>query len=120
MQAHVRRRFGFRVRHIFGGLVADAGNSGNTGSTGRIFEVVLTTNDLGVATKIDRIGDEVSLSWDSDPFASYVVEQSTDLKDWSEILERLDGNGEIIDWSETRNDKSHFYRVLGGIVPHEP
>ena len=108
------------IGHIFGGLISDAGNDGNTGASGRIFEVLLTPNLPQAAQSIDWTENLVSLKWDSDDYASYVIEHSSNLIDWDEFLPTIPGDGQLLQWSETRTDPKHFYRVLGGVTTREP
>ena len=104
------------IGHIFGGLVADAGNSGNTGSSGHIFEVSLTPNLPTVEIRIARISNEVSIEWESELNTSYIVERSIDLKEWVEVSLSIDGTGTTLQWQESRADPAYFYRVLAGKV----
>lgn len=108
------------IGHIFGGLVADAGNGGNTGSSGRVFEVLLIPNLPDATPAITKSGEELALAWKSDAHACYLIEHSEALSGWAEFLPAVPGNGGIIQWSETRSDSRQFYRLLGGWVTREP
>jgi hypothetical protein len=108
------------IGHIFGGIVADAGNNGNTGSSGRVFEVLLTPNVPAGVPSVTKSGDQVTLSWKSEDQASYLIEHTENLADWAEFLPAVPGNSEVSTWSEIRTDPRHFYRLRGGIITREP
>ncbi|MBT8043985.1 MAG: hypothetical protein KJO79_03460 [Verrucomicrobiae bacterium] len=40
--------------------------------------------------------------------------------DWSGLVPNVLGDGQILNWSETRSDDKHFYRLLGGVITREP
>jgi len=108
------------IGYVFGGLISDAGNDGNTGASGRIFEVTLTPNlPQPPRQSIIWTNQLVGLQWQSDAQSSYLIEHSSNLTDWNEFLPTIPGDGELLDWSETRTDSKHFYRVLGGLITRE-
>lgn len=107
------------IGHIFGGIVADAGNGGATGASGRVFEVVLTPLDPPPAVGIATPPGQVSLQWTADPAQRYLIERSEDLTSWTEATTPLSGAG-ILEWSEARSLPSMFYRVLAGPLSSEP
>ena len=96
------------IGHIFGGLVADAGNGGNTGSTGRVFEVILNPGpEEGLAPLTIGRDPQWELSWDPVVDRGDLVEASTDLKDWRETSSALaDTSGLSVDPIE----EAQFYR----------
>ena len=101
--------------HIFGGLVADAGNGGNTGSSGRIFEVTLTPvlpppADLKIAAQPPVVNLELSPS----PGVAYLLESSPDLLHWSAASAPRDGGATTLTWSLEEDSETHFYRVISG------
>jgi hypothetical protein len=51
------------IGHIFGGIIADAGNGGNTGASGRVFEVVITPAAHAPVPGIAPDGADVALTW---------------------------------------------------------
>jgi len=109
------------IGHIFGGIVADAGNGGNTGASGRVFEVVLYPArtpvqdgsirgpDLRITTK------EATLTWYGAEGTSYLVEAGDDLRNWQEL-------GPVVPGSDLQQEVvaplpatgQQFYRVLSG------
>lgn len=94
------------IGHIFGGLIADAGNGGNTGASGRIFEVILTPDSGAPDLSISQ-GPEPQLSWTYKIGRRDLIETSTDLKTWSEFALPPDGTSS---WPITRDAEKSFYR----------
>lgn len=95
------------IGHLFGGIVADAGNGGNTGASGRVFEVVLTPvteeRDLAIALGPDR------LSWDAlSPGTSVLVEESLDLLNWQERAHGLISSSHDFD---AQDSARRFFRI---------
>jgi hypothetical protein len=107
------------IGHVFGGIVADAGNGGNTGASGRVFEVVLTPLDLPPALTISTSPGQVSIQWPAAAEHRYLVEKSPDLGSWTEATQPLSGTG-ILEWSEPRTTPAAFFRVLSGSLSREP
>lgn len=107
------------IGHVFGGIVADAGNDGSTGASGRVFEVVLTPLDPPPAVAISTPPGQVSLQWPAAADDRYVIERSDDLGSWTEVTAPLSGTG-ILGWSELRTSPAAFYRVLSGSISREP
>ncbi|MDB4383636.1 hypothetical protein N9Z79_06050 [Akkermansiaceae bacterium] len=80
------------IGHIFGGIVADAGNHGDTGASGRVFEVRL--NPLSRAPVL--VLDDQTLSWKPGlPGSIYLLEDSADLQTWQEKENGLDHLPEV-------------------------
>jgi hypothetical protein len=99
--------------HIFGGIVADAGNSGNTGASGRVFEVVLTPKTPAPVLALENN----TLTWRPGPFeTTYLVEESDDLTTWREKESGLTETSLPLDGD---SEKKRFYRVLGA-TPTSP
>lgn len=95
------------IGHIFGGIVADAGNHGNTGASGRVFEVIL--NPLSRAPVL--VLDDQTLSWKPGlPGSTYLLEDSADLQTWQEKDNGLTGT--TLPLSPGPYAK-RFFRVLG-------
>ena len=107
------------IGHVFGGIVADAGNGGNTGASGRVFEVVLTPLDLPPALTVSTSPGQVSIQWPAAAEHRYLVEKSPDLGSWTEATQPLSGTG-ILEWSEPRTTPAAFFRVLSGSLSREP
>lgn len=107
------------IGHVFGGIVADAGNGGITGASGRVFEVVLTPLDLPPAVAISTPPGLVSLQWTAGADDRYVIQRSDDLNSWSEVTAPLSGSG-TLEWSQPRTSPAAFYRVLSGSLSREP
>ena len=72
------------IGHIFGGIMADAGNGGNTGASGRVFEVVLTPATVAATPMISKNGQNVTLTWTGNADWNYLIETSTDLQQWQQ------------------------------------
>ncbi|QTN31555.1 hypothetical protein HZ994_04180 [Akkermansiaceae bacterium] len=95
------------IGHIFGGIVADAGNGGNTGASGRVFEVVLTPNVPETALSI-RLGPG-ELTWGPLPVGtSILVEESADLIGWRELATGLTAG--VYGFDETKAAQK-FFRI---------
>jgi hypothetical protein len=107
------------IGHIFGGLVADAGNGGATGASGRVFEVRLTPLDSPPALAISLPPGGVTLAWTGLADHRYLVEECDDLQAWSEASVPLAGPGTLF-WSAPRTAARRFYRVLSGSLSREP
>lgn len=102
--------------HIFGGLVADAGNGGNTGSSGRIFEVVLTpVLPAATALSIGPFPPTVELQLTGEIDHAYLLEKSSDLTNWSAASLPQEGDGSPLSWSIEEDAEAYFYRVIQGI-----
>lgn len=96
------------IGHIFGGLVADAGNNGNTGSSGRVFEVTLIPGpNEGLSTLEIARDSQWELVWDSLPDRGDLVESSENLEDWSEASGSLMGSNRF---PIEPADEQRFYR----------
>ena len=96
------------IGHIFGGLIADAGNNGNTGSTGRVFEVTLIPGpDEGPAALEIAINPQWEIAWDPIPNREDLIETSEDLENWSEVGRPLMGSHRL---PIEPVDKQRFYR----------
>jgi len=92
--------------HIFGGIVADAGNNGNTGASGWVFEVVLNPQDP--APVLTLKGN--TLSWVPETSgSSFLVEESTDLRSWQEKASGL--SGPLLPLGP-QIDSKKFFRVI--------
>ncbi|MGI9243844.1 MAG: hypothetical protein ACR2RV_23810, partial [Verrucomicrobiales bacterium] len=86
--------------HIFGGLVADAGNGGNTGSSGRVFEVRLTPIvPEPQPLEIHAFPPPVNLQIAGEAGAAYLLEHSSDLSVWQPASPPQNGDGSPIRWS---------------------
>lgn len=103
------------IGHVFGGIVADAGNGGATGASGRVFEVVLTPRRVAPKVSIAMFPEEVGLQWTGMAGERFLVEKSEDLTTWEEVSEPVAGVG-VIYWNEPRTDPAAFYRVLTGEI----
>jgi hypothetical protein len=104
------------IGHIFGGLVADAGNRGNTGSSGRVFEVTLTpVRPDPPALAIKPTLNAAQLEWLGASGQSYVVEVSSDLVQWSPASPPIGGDGNDIVWPIESSAERRFYRVATGL-----
>ena len=108
------------IGHIFGGIMADAGNSGNTGASGRVFEVVLTPATVAPTPAIAIDGSQVALTWPGHPDWNYLIETSTDLDAWSHPWHPLDGIGGLMDWQHPRDQPRRFFRLLGATRSLDP
>jgi hypothetical protein len=75
------------IGHIYGGLVSDAPNNGNTHAGAEIFAVFLEPSPA--ARKPLEIthpaAHTVALSWPAEQGVHYLLEQSPDLKLWTEL-----------------------------------
>lgn len=78
------------IGHIFGGLIADAGNGGDTGASGRVFEVILTPTIDAPNLEISQVPAS-QLTWTPKAGSRDLIETSPDLKTWSEFA--LPANG---------------------------
>ena len=108
------------IGHIFGGIVADAGNGGNTAPSGRVFEVVLRPISGGAKLSISHAGQDVILSWPGSEGWSYLMETSTDLMAWQELGVPVPGQAATIQWQEPMNGSQKFYRVFEGLRSNAP
>jgi hypothetical protein len=94
------------IGHIFGGLIADAGNRGNTGASGRVFEVVLTPDvgepDLGISQN-----PSPQLTWSAETGRKDLIETSSDFEIWSEFA--LPPNGTSF-WPIPLDAEKAFFR----------
>jgi hypothetical protein len=103
------------IGHIFGGLVADAGNRGNTGSSGRIFEVTLTPilpPEAGL--KITTFPSPATLLLTPEPGVGYLLESSSDLTHWNRLSLPKTGDTAPLNWSINESPNHQFFRVIHG------
>ncbi len=101
--------------HIFGGLIADAGNGGDTGSSGRVFEVRLRPQlPVPEPLEIAVSPPAVNLQIAGEAGSAYLLEHSPDLSAWRPAAAPVDGDGSPIHWSLAETATSYFYRVLAG------
>jgi hypothetical protein len=108
------------IGHVFGGIVADAGNGGLTGASGRVFEVALTPTSpppVPVATLADT---DIRLIWPSISSWQYLLETSTDLMSWTEADPPLLGTGDWLDWKHPCDAPQRFYRLFGAAESRAP
>ena len=108
------------IGHIFGGIIADAGNGGNTGASGWVFEVVLTPVSVAPTPSIALGGSTASLTWPGKADWNYLVETSTDLSGWGQSGNPLDGLDGSMQWSHPVDVPKRFFRVLGGTRSLDP
>jgi hypothetical protein len=108
------------IGHIFGGIVADAGNGGLTGASGRVFEVVLTPASPPPVPAVSPAGADIRLSWPSASSWQYLLETSPDLIDWTEADLPLPGTGDMLYWNHPRDLPSRFYRLFGATESRTP
>jgi hypothetical protein len=108
------------IGHIFGGIVADAGNGGNTGASGRVFEVRLTPAANAPVPTIAPAGTDVALIWPGDVDWGYLIETSSDLQDWQQPAHPLDGIQGPMTWSHPRDLPKRFFRLLGATRSLDP
>lgn len=108
------------IGHIFGGIIADAGNRGNTAASGRVFEVVLTLAAAAPVPAIRHDGNEVTLSWAGDADWGYLVETSADLRDWRQSTAAMDGVAGPMEWQHPRDLPQRFFRLLGATKSLDP
>jgi hypothetical protein len=108
------------IGHIFGGIVANAGNGGNTGASGRVFEVVLTPLTTAPVPAIALGGTDVSLTWPGNPDWGYLMETSSDLQDWQQPTQTLDGIQGPMTWNHPRDLPKRFFRLLGATRSLDP
>ena len=99
------------IGHIFGGIFADAGNSGNTGASGRVFEVVL--QPLGNAPHLTLFNQELSWRPGVAGSSSYLMESSSNLRDWQEEAIGLKKTSLPL---PVNPSSKRFFRVLGATV----
>ena len=108
------------IGHIFGGIVADAGNGGNTAPSGRVFEVVLRPTVGNARLSISHAGKDVTLSWPGSEGWSYLLETTTDLTAWQELCIPIPGQDATIQWQEPMNGPRRFYRLFDGVRSKAP
>jgi hypothetical protein len=108
------------IGHIFGGIVADAGNGGNTAPSGRVFEVVLRPLVGSTTLSIHHSGQDVTLSWPGSEGWNYLLETSTDLAVWQELGVPVPGQAATMQWQEAINGFRRFYRVFDGVRSEAP
>ncbi len=108
------------IGHIFGGIMADAGNGGNTGASGRVFEVVLTPATSTPVPGITFDGSVVALSWPGNLNWGYLLETSADLQDWQQPEIPLDGIDGPMSWTHPRDLPKRFFRLLGATRSLDP
>lgn len=101
------------IGHIFGGIVADAGNGGNTGASGRVFEVVLTPTVVAPAPAIGKAGTNVILSWSGNEDWNYLMETSQDLRNWQQPMTPLEGVTGLMQSVYSIDVPRRFFRLLG-------
>lgn len=108
------------IGHIFGGIMADAGNRGNTGASGRVFEVVLTPAAAAPTPAIAIVGNDVALTWPGDANWGYLMETTTDLENWQQNTHPLDGISAPMTWTHPRDLPKRFFRLLGATRSLDP
>jgi len=108
------------IGHIFGGIMADAGNGGNTGASGRVFEVVLTPATVAPTPAIALDGNQVALTWPGSLDWGYLMETSADLETWNQSGQPIDGMDGPMDWQHPRDLPKRFFRLLGGTRSLDP
>lgn len=108
------------IGHIFGGIMADAGNGGNTGASGRVFEIVLTPTSRAPVPGIALDGPNVTLNWPGNPNWGYLFETSADLHDWQQPELPLDGIDGPMQWQHPRDLPKRFFRLLGATRSLDP
>jgi hypothetical protein len=108
------------IGHVFGGIMADAGNGGATGASGRVFEVVLTPTTVAPTPTIVRNGPNVTLSWTGSPAWDYLMETSTDLHQWQQPAGPIPGTAGPMEWNHPIDLPKHFFRLLGGTRSLDP
>ena len=101
------------IGHIFGGIVADAGNGGNTGASGRVFEVVLTPLATAPVPNISAGATDVTLKWQGHEDWAYLIEASDDLGLWREAGTPVDGSAGLMEWIHPLDPPKRFFRLLG-------
>lgn len=104
------------IGHIFGGIVADAGNGGSTGASGRIFEVILTPVPTSQTLNIST--PNLTLSWDHDAGSEkrFLVEESENLQTWRELSAPL---ADITTLTPADGGTEHYYRALSALPTKE-
>jgi hypothetical protein len=108
------------IGHIFGGIVADAGNGGNTTASGRVFEVALRPLTAESKLAIRHAAQHATLSWQGIDGWSYLLEISDDLATWQETVTPIVGLPGIMEWSEPITQPRRFYRLLEGRQSRPP
>lgn len=108
------------IGHVFGGIVADAGNGGNTGASGRVFEVRLRPAGEPPVPVASLAGTSLGLDWPGNANWRYLLETSTDLRDWHESSGPLAGVDGPMSWVGHRDAPTRFYRLLGATVSRDP
>lgn len=108
------------IGHIFGGIMADAGNRGNTGASGRVFEVVLTPVANAPVPVIASDGTDVTLTWPGVADWSYLIEASTDLRNWQQTQHPFDGADGPMQWSHAIDLPTRFFRMFGATRSLDP
>jgi hypothetical protein len=100
------------IGHIFGGLIADAGNGGNTGASGRVFEVVLTPTASDPDLRISQ-NPLPQLTWTYEADHKDLIETSPDLETWSEFALPPAGTSSLV---ITPDAGKAFYRRHSSVV----
>ena len=108
------------IGHIFGGIVADAGNGGNTGASGRVFEVVLTPLTTAPVPAISAGAADVALTWQGHDDWAYLIETSENLGSWKEAGMPIEGSAGLMEWNHPRDLPKRFFRLLGGTRSLDP
>ena len=108
------------IGHVFGGIVADAGNGGNTGASGRVFEVVLAPTATPPTPHATIAGTDIRLDWPGATDWRYLLETGTDLIEWNEAASPLEGSDGPMSWSAPRDAPKRFYRLFGAAVSSHP
>lgn len=104
------------IGHIYGGLIADAGNRGNTGSSGRVFEVTLVPTDPA-APPLHLSSDATEMRWDAGADGRmYLLEDSAALESWDELATGLKTSPFALGSPVSSH---HFYRLRSS-VPVSP
>jgi hypothetical protein len=108
------------IGHIYGGIVADAGNGGNTGASGRVFEVVLTPLTTAPVPVIHAGASDVRLAWQGHDDWAYLMEISENLGSWQEAGAPVDGSAGWMEWSHPRELPTRFFRLFGATRSLDP
>ena len=108
------------IGHIFGGIIADAGNRGNTAASGRVFEIVLTPATVAPVPLIDASRPNISLNWPGNADWGYLIETSSDLQDWQQIENPIAGFAGPMQWSHSRDLPKRFFRLFGATHSLDP
>jgi len=108
------------IGHIFGGIVADAGNGGNTGASGRVFEVILTPLTAAPVPSISAVAGDLNLAWQGQAGWAYLLETSENLSEWQEAGAPIEGTTGPVEWSHPRDLPKRFFRLFGATRSLDP